>query len=530
MRSVFYLLSLLAFVIPVKSQSLTVLLLPPPLLPENADAQKALTKSLPLVWQKVLGKWSLVTFHRESPSIQRALREGKISPEVLLKPYENANVLCLIEGAKAALWFRAKSKDEGVLKGIEARLLVPVDLRFESDLEENPLTEEEKKLLRPISGRNPPSPELILALRLGQWLYQQLKPTLEEVEPNQQIPTDANAAKALMAEGKWDEAIALLSKLVLDSPQEPNLYLLLGQAYEGRQKWEDALMEYRRAVYLQSELWEAWEGIARVSAQRGRWDLTLTAVRQLRRSPEIEPHYLALGARAAMILASNAKKRGREKEAEVFSKEAIEFDSRLLQLTSDFSLILDAAERLQANGDSNLATEALKKLATNLITDQIAAERVLRLAWMLKNYEVALSFLFALASVSEKVALGYDAFRIATSVLDREIVRLFEQVRENLFAFDATKLSREDLQERLKQTNTSAEQLLRLAYKLQTPEPLAKIHNHRLLCCELFLQATELMLQWIEQPDDLTRKRAIVLYEFARKELEQAQKEDKRLR
>lgn len=531
MRLVTCLLLLLATVIPSSSQSLTIILLPPPLPSVNDKSQNALTSALPMVWQKVLGKWEVVTFHRESPSLQRALREKIISPKVLFNPYEHAKDLCAAEGAKAAFWVRVKKVNEDLTpQEIEARLLSPLDVRFETNLAENPVTEEERKALRPISGKNPPAPHLVLTLRLGQWLLEQLKPFLDEVEQTQQILGDMKTVNELMAGKRWNEAIQILSRMVTESPQDPNLYLLLGQAYEGKQKLEDALMEYRRAVYLQSDLWEAWKGVARVASQMGRWEITLMAVRQLRRMSEVEPHYLALGAKAATNLASSAQKRGREKEGETLRKEATELDSLLMQSTSDFSLILDATERLYGNQEFKLAAEALTKLVTQLPQDQSAAERVLRLAWMLRRFEIAFPFLVAFTSSKEKVTFGRDAFRFAVSVLDAESAKLFEQVRNSLFAFDSTKLTRDDLLNRLKQVNSSADQLLRIAHKIQAPEPFVKIHNRRLLCYELFLQATELLLQWVEQPDDLTRRRAVVLYEFARNELEQAWREERVLR
>jgi L-rhamnose mutarotase len=109
-------------------------------------------------------------------------------------------------------------------------------------------------------------------------------------------------------------------------------------------------------------------------------------------------------------------------------------------------------------------------------------------------------------------------------------VKLFEQVRNSLASFDATKLTREDLMARLQKVNAEAEQLLKTAHALKAPEIFAKTHNRRLLSYELFLQATTLLMQWVEQPDDLTRRRSVVLYEFARTELEQVWKEEQRLR
>ncbi|MCS7264499.1 MAG: tetratricopeptide repeat protein [Armatimonadetes bacterium] len=530
MRLFVCLVLLFAAIIPVNSQSLTVLLLPSPSPPVSVEAQNNLLNSLPVVWQKVLGKLMVSTFHKDSPSIQRALREGKISPEVLANPYDHANELSAVEGAKAAFWVRVKKAENSKTQGIEAKMLVPKDLNFECDLEESPPTEEERKLLRPLYVKTSPPPELVIALRLGQWLYEQLKPIIDTEPVEQKISSDQKEAKALIVEGKWDEAIGLLSQMVSESPQDPNLYLLLGQAYEGRQSWEDALLEYRRAVYLQSDLWEAWKGIARMATRQKRWELALTAIRQLRKASEIEPNYLDIGARAATVLASEAQRRGRTKEAETFVKEASELDSILIQSTSDFYLILEAAERLQRNREFKLAIEALTKLVSQNPPDQIAAERVLKLAWVLRRSELTFPLLVTLASGKDKIAFSRDVFRIAASVLDTEIVKFFEQVRDSLSAFDAKKLARDDLLNLLKQIKSSAEQLLRIAYKIQATEPFVKTHNRRLLCYELFLQATELLTQWVEQTEDLIRRRAVVLYEFARNELEQAWKEERVLR
>jgi len=522
---------LLLTVAPAISQSVAVLLLPPPSPPASTEAQDALVATLSVVWQKVFGKLTAMTFHKESPSIQRAKREGKLPPEALTNPYEHADKLCAIEGAKVALWVRVVGADGKTPQAVEARMLVPVDARFETNLTETPITTEERKLLSTISPRTPPTPEMVLALRLGQWLQEQTK-TIFEAQLDQPAVPDLKTVQSLIAEGKFDEAIQAVSRMIAESPQHPLLYLLLGQAYEGRQRWDDALLEYRRAVQLQPDLLEAWKGIARAASQRNRWDLVLTAVRQLRKlQGEIEPTFLALGARAANTLASDAWKKGKDKEAEALRKEAIELDTLLCQSTSDLALILGAVERLQGNRQPNLAKEALTKIVTQLPIDKTFTERILNMAWILRAPELVHQFLARLASNDkEPIALSRVSFRIAVSVLDGEAVKLFNQVRNDLVSFDAAKLSRDDLMARLQQVNANAEQLLRLGHAIQAPEPFSKTHARRLLCYELFLQATTLLMEWVEQRDDLMRRRAVVLYEFARTELEQAWKEEQRLR
>jgi tetratricopeptide (TPR) repeat protein len=523
-------LLLLTIVVPAISQPLTVLLLPPPLPPVNSDAQDAMVAALPVVWQKLMGKWAVVTFHKESPSIQRAKLEGKLPPDALTNPYEHADKLCAIEGTKVALWLRVTKAEDKTPRAIEARLLFPVDARFETDISETPITDEERKVFRPISPRTPPTPEMVLAFRLGQWLSEQVKPALES-EPTQATAPDLKVAKSLIAEGKWDEAVQTISRIIAVSPQDPNLYFLLGQAYEGQRKWEDALLEYRRVVQLQPDFLDAWKGIARVAAQRNRWDLVLTAVRQVRKGQEsIEPIYLALGAKAATNLASTAWRQGRDKESEALQKEAIELDTLLIQTATEPAMVLEAAERFQTNRKWDLAADALAKLVSQLPLDLSLADRILRMAWVLRRSDLVYQFLLRIASTKEDWMPSRDVFRIAVGVLDAEAVKLFEQVRNNLASFDATKLTREDLMARLQKVNAEAEQLLKTAHALKAPEIFAKTHNRRLLSYELFLQATTLLMQWVEQPDDLTRRRSVVLYEFARTELEQVWKEEQRLR
>ncbi|MCS7187079.1 MAG: tetratricopeptide repeat protein [Armatimonadota bacterium] len=524
-------LLLLFVIVPATSQSVTVLILPPPLSPTSVEAQDALTATLPAVWQKVFGKLTAVTFHKDSPSIQRAKREGKLPEGALTNPHEHANELCAIEGAKVALWLRVVDADGKTPQAIEARMLVPVDARFETNLAETPVTAEERKLLSPVSSRTPPTPEMVLSLRLGQWVQEQTKTIFEAQLEHPSVP-DLKTVQALIAEGKFDEAIQAISRMIAESPQHPLLYLLLGKAYEGRQRWDDALLEYRRAVQLQPDLLDAWKGIAKAASQRNRWDLVLTAVRQMRKvQSEIEPTYLVLGARAATNLASDAWKRGRDKEAEALRKEAVELDTLLCQSASEPALVLSAVERLQGNRHPELAKEALTKIVSQLPLDNSLTERILNMAWILRAPELVYQFLNRLSSNNKgPVSLSRYSFRIAVSVLDGEAVKLFNQVRNDLVAFDATKLSRDDLSTRLQQVNTKAEQILKIGHSIQPPEPFGKTHARRLLCYELFLQATTLLMEWVERGDDLIRRRAVVLYEFARTELEQAWKEEQRLR
>ncbi len=521
------LLLLCCLTVPICAQPTSVLLLPPPLPPASAEAQDAFVTALAVVGQKVLDRWAFVSFHRESPSFQRAKREGKLPPEALTKPYEFAERLCAVEGAKVALWVRVTRAEGKTPQAIEARALVPVDARFETNVTETPVTEEERRNLRPL-GTRMVTAEQVLALRLGRWLQTLLAPP-PEATPSQPEPSplaeqkvDWQAVDSLVKEKKWDEAVLLLSRLIAETPTEPQLYLRLGQIYEEQQRWEEALLEYRRAVQLQPELWVAWKGLARAAQQRNRWSLVLEACRQLLKAPEKDPTFLLMGARAAWTLAEEAQRRGRDKEAKALRDEAAKFDAALVPLVEEPQILLEAAERFWSQKQTEPALTALTKAVPQLPDEVEMGERALQLAGSLKRFDLAYQVLTRLTANRRSLSFSQTAFRVAVAAMDQEAVRLFERVRNDLSAFDALKLSREDLLVRLQQTNDAAEQLVRIAHALQPLAMFARSYERRLLGYELFLQATTLLLQWAEQPDDLTRRRAVALYEFARTELEQA--------
>ncbi len=509
--------------VPVPAQPKVLLLLPSPVPIAHPEAQEVFVAAFATLGSKGAHPWLVVTFHKESPSFQRAQREGKLPPEALTQPHEHAERLCVVEGAQGALWVRVTRAEGKVPRAIEAQLLVPSSARFASDIDDSPMTEEERQALRPLAPRTP-TPEQVLALRLGRWLRELLSPPPES-KPSESPPVstaDLKAVEALFKEGRWEEAVLLLNQLIAETPTDAALYLRLGQAYEEKQRWEDAFLEYRRAVQLQPDLWVGWKGIARTAVRRNRWQWVLEASRQLRKTPEKDPEILLWGARAAWTLADDAQRKGRDRDAESLRREASTFYTDLIAVSQDLDTLLEAAERLLAHKRTEAATLALTKAIAVMPNDPSVCERVLLLAGSLKRIDLAYQALQRCLSAQSPTLLSLAASRVALAAMDQEIVRLFERVRVDLAAFDGGKLTREDLLARLQKVNEEAEQLLRVAHALRFPMPLNRSHDRRLLGYELFLQATGLLLQWVEQPDDLTRRRAVVLYEFARSELEQA--------
>lgn len=522
------LLLFIAILLSAQTSS-TILLLPPIESPANEEAQDVLVKACHQISHHLFKGLTLVTFHRESPSLLRTQQEGKLPVEALSRPHEHAAAICQAEGAKAALWLRVTKADDKTPQAVEATLLFPSDDKFVSDVKQT-ITEEERKALKALVGKKVKKlpNELVLAWRILKWLQTKLA---EEVKPLPPAPpADIKVIDAIIAQGKLDEALQALSMLVAENPTDPQLYLRLGLVYERKQRWDDAALEYRRATLLQSDLWDAWKGIARVAEKRKRWDLVLDSTRRLRQSPVNEPLYLALGAQAATVLAGEAFKRGRDREAAAMRKDALAFDEALVQMTDEYALLRDSAERLLNQRQHELALTALEKALMKAPSDVKMREKALNATIALKRLNVAYQHLVTLAQAVSEYAPALTEFRSCLRAMDAEAVRLFEQVRDSINDFNAKKLTRDDMMARLKQINADADRLLRIAYVIKPPVHYDRIYPRRLLSYELFLQATKILMQWIETEEELTYRRAVILYDYARMELETAQGEESKLR
>ncbi|MFA0760533.1 MAG: hypothetical protein HZLCBSQH_000632 [Candidatus Fervidibacterota bacterium] len=494
------------------AQSSVVLLLPPPNPPVVADAQEQFIAICRTLWERTRW-WTLVTFHKESPSLLRARREGQLPPEALERPLDYAPALCTAMGTPLAFWLRVTKADEKGVGAIEARLLAPAQASFASDLQQQPITEQEHSKLQPLKIPPPQLGAWVLAWRLGQWLREQLPQT-----PQTPLPTDLKGVSELVAAERWDEAIKTLDRLIAENPEDPRLFLQLGQIYERLGRWDEAALEYRRALQLQGDLWEAWRGTARTAAKRGRWETVLDAIRQLHRARQSQPADLALAAQAAATLAQAAEQRGREKEAEAFRSESIAWDEALLQATDEPRWLLEASYRLLRHQRRDLVVTALNKLTAT--KDPLSLEQAIPLAVAAQRPDLAFQFLSQRLNGTTPYAPSREPFQACRKAMDAETVRLFEAVRDALAALDKGLLKPEEFLQRLQGINADADRLLKTAHKLQPPEPFAHLYRRRLLVYELFLQATTLLREWAETKDALNRNRAVVLYDFARAELE----------
>ncbi|MCS7224369.1 MAG: tetratricopeptide repeat protein [Armatimonadetes bacterium] len=506
---------------PSAQRALFLLILPPAQPPAEPKIQEKFLSTFRFFLSRAKLGWSVGNFDPESPSLLRAIAEGKLSPEVKTRPSAFAETIAQAEGAGAVVWISVLDGQDGEPLTVLVHLVWPKEDKFVADLKTFPPKPEEMDEIKKVglSEKFQKDPSLLLALRVVGWLKEALLKREEPVGP----PPDLGEVDRLAAEGKWDDAIRRLSEMVAANPAEPSLYQRLGALYEAQNKWEEASLEYRRAVQLKGDLWEAWKGSARVEAKRKRYDRVLEAVRRLTEGGMAGEAEKALGAEAAFQLATEAFRRGRDREASALFKQAEEWDRQLVLEAKEPQIIKEAVQRLASRKRYDEVVGGVKKLYEEKSADPQLLELGVEGACRIKQYEIAYRFLSAILEQQKDFTPASPRVTFFFQALDQEAVRFFELMRKGLGEFNDQKILKQDLMNLLVQLEEGSAKLLKNAYGLKVPTAYDRSHRRRILSLELFQQAVHLLKTWLTEPDELTYRRAMILLEFSRLELEAAQ-------
>ncbi len=497
------------------------LLLPSPDPPTEPKAQERLLSSLRLLSSRMKLLWSFGSFDPDSPSLQRAIVEGKINPQARRKPHLFAKEIREAEAVTAALTIAVLAVRGDDPVAALAILLSPVEDKLRTDLSSEPIQKDEATTLAKLgfSEKYQEDPSLILSLRIVRWLERSLRAAPEP----ETSPPDLATVEALIAANKKEEALKALSDLIAANPQEPILYLKLGDLYLSEGRWDDACLEYRRAVQLKGDLWEAWKGLARAEAKRKRYGRVLEAVRRVRGGSAVSEEEMALGAEAAFSLAAEAFRRGRDRDGSALYHEAEEWDRELIARSSRADILSAAVRRLFSRRRYEDVILALEKIGSEKGTDRETLEIGLESAVRVRRYDLAYSYLAGLLDQEKGLAPSLSRLPFYHQALDQEAVRLFEMVRNRLEDLNQGRILRQDLLKVLEELEERSANLLKRAYRLRVPLSQEKLQRRRLMSYELFQQGLDLLRQWVTNPDELTYRRSVILFEFARLELESAQ-------
>lgn len=84
----------------------------------------------------------------------------------------------------------------------------------------------------------------------------------------------------LFTEGKYDEAISLMSELLEEEPENIIFWIYLGRIYTKVKKYDDAIDAYRQALDINSKSYSAWQNLGSVFFKKGEYKYAIVALKK----------------------------------------------------------------------------------------------------------------------------------------------------------------------------------------------------------------------------------------------------------
>lgn len=106
-----------------------------------------------------------------------------------------------------------------------------------------------------------------------------------------------NLGNQLQQQDKWEQAIAIYQKGILNHPQQSNiLYHNLGQIFQLQERWEDAVKSYQKAIEINPNQFYHYYGLAQVLQVQKKWLELIPICRQaIALKPDVDRLYMNLG-------------------------------------------------------------------------------------------------------------------------------------------------------------------------------------------------------------------------------------------
>jgi predicted Zn-dependent protease len=184
----------------------------------------------------------------------------------------------------------------------------------------------------------------------------------------QPAPLGPEVRRAIEA-GRWAEAIPALEAALARSPNAPALRYLLGEGLARRGELEQAAIELRQAVSLRGDRARWWHSLARVEADRGRYQDALAA---LDRAAALEPSPRVHFDAATCLEAAGELDQARQRLDRVFGQDADHVPALRLAATIERDLGRPEAAAVLARRGLELRPESprLAALLAGSLLDQ----------------------------------------------------------------------------------------------------------------------------------------------------------------
>lgn len=524
-----------------EASSNAVLFLQPRAAPADSDAQEALMKALSEAL-KVKLKCEVVSFTPVLPSIQLALRDGRITHREISSPHVIKNFQALLKclGMKVGMWVRVAIIDASA-KSVANRIsaieltVVPVTGDAKSELidiekvrgeELAAIGSEQVRSKRKVKPKVEGMPSMQLFVNA---ILRRLKAAFDAlpVEGGER-PFDEDGYAQLLSKArelangdKFEEAAALYRKLTMLNPGVASLYVELGEVYERMKRMTDALIEYERATRVEPKCIDAWYHLAELQYRTGRIEDAWRSVQELIELSPNSARHLLLAARIARHRSSRFRSLDGTVAIEMRNI-AMHYYQRSIEYEPNEYVVIEAAEFMLDMQKADARRNAVELLRSFLA--RVKGEKP-----PLKALSMCLSLLIQMNQLDEaygifKQFIGDEPnetllrsmpYELVSEMLDVRWAQIYGQVSTLLDNFWRGLISREDALEELTWLSSDAERIAAMARKLNPPSGMKRNHDRRLLCYDLFSQAIAVAKLYIETGDPIHQRRTYLLMQNA---------------
>ena len=90
------------------------------------------------------------------------------------------------------------------------------------------------------------------------------------MDPTQEL---LSQARAFFKQGKYDDAIEKLRRVLISEPMNAESYLILGKIYQNRGEIDQAISQYKTAIFWDNRLVDAPIALGKIYTEKGNCDL-----------------------------------------------------------------------------------------------------------------------------------------------------------------------------------------------------------------------------------------------------------------
>ncbi len=316
-----------------------------------------------------------------------------------------------------------------------------------------------------------------------------------------------------------DDALRNLARASAASPRDPSLYVAAGDIYLKKGKIDYAVLEYKRAVYVDPKNRPALLKLTRAYASRGQPWNTLDSSDRMIGAGYDGPDVRYLMAQAHLAIQAVHEGNGRLQPAREELDKAIADFQKAADLDKDnIGLFTDYGKEL-LKAERHREAALVNKRLTELAPTDVSAWQSLALSLLgAEDYRGGVESLKKSIDLrpTRPVPVTADIYPKILRLTDGRAREIYLQARADISDFADGKIPAETLLRRAQKQLETAEQLAELMRDIDPPVGKQKPHLQRTLSYQLINQSMVALVSFAETNDESYQAKAsLLLTEFA---------------